>query len=88
MLIYAYWSAGARNAHDGQTIFSKPGGGTRIGEQMVNAGVRLHSDPSYAGLECAPFVDRRWLVGPQQRLRQRRCPSARPTGSATGGSPP
>ena len=56
MLIDAYWSAGARTSADGQTIFSKPGGGTRIGEQMVNAGVRLHSDPSYAGLECAPFV--------------------------------
>jgi len=56
MLIYAYWSAGARNSDDGQTIFSRPGGGTRIGEQMVNPGVRLHSDPSYTGLECAPFV--------------------------------
>ena len=56
MLIDAYWSAGARTSADGQTIFSKPGGGTRIGEQMVNPGVRLHSDPSYAGLECAPFV--------------------------------
>jgi len=56
VMIDAYWSAGARNSADGQTIFSEPGGGTRIGEQMVNAGVRLHSDPSYAGLECAPFV--------------------------------
>jgi predicted Zn-dependent protease len=56
VLIDAYWSAGARTSADGQTIFSKPGGGTRIGEQMVNPGVRMHSDPSYAGLECAPFV--------------------------------
>jgi len=56
LLIDAYWNAGARTSEDGQTIFSKPGGGTRIGEQMVNHGVRLHSDPSYAGLECAPFV--------------------------------
>ena len=74
LVIDAYWSAGARNSADGQTIFSKPGGGTRIGEQMVNAGVRLHSDPSYAGLECAPFVVDRWLVGPHQRLRQRPAP--------------
>ncbi len=55
MMIYAYWSAGARNADDGQSVFSKPGGGTRIGEEIVNRGVRLRSDPSYAGLECAPF---------------------------------
>ena len=56
LMIDAYWSAGARNADDGQTIFSRPGGGTRIGEQMVNPGVRLHSDPAYPGLECSPFV--------------------------------
>ena len=37
-------------------MFSKPGGGTRIGEDIVNQGVRLYSDPSYAGIECAPFV--------------------------------
>ena len=56
MLVYAYWEAGARSAHDGQTVFSKPGGGTRIGEELVRPGVRLWSDPSYAGLETAPFV--------------------------------
>ncbi len=56
LMVDAYWSAGARNADDGQTIFSRPGGGTRIGEQMVNPGVRLHSDPAYPGLECSPFV--------------------------------
>ncbi len=56
MMICAYWSTGARNSDDGQTIFSKPGGGTRIGEQMVNPGVRMYSDPSYPGLESAPFV--------------------------------
>ncbi|MCW2806949.1 MAG: hypothetical protein JWQ93_904, partial [Marmoricola sp.] len=56
LMIDAYWSAGARNALDGQSIFSKPGGGTRLGEQMVDAGVRLHSDPVHPGLECAPFV--------------------------------
>ena len=56
MMIYAYWSAGARNAARRPDVFSKPGGGTRIGEEIVNRGVRLRSDPSYAGLECAPFV--------------------------------
>jgi len=56
LIIDAYWSTGARNADDGQTIFSRPGGGTRIGEEMVNASVRLYSDPSYAALECEPFV--------------------------------
>jgi predicted Zn-dependent protease len=56
LMISAYWGAGARNADDGQTIFSRPGGGTRIGEQLVNPGVRLHSDPAYPAIECTPFV--------------------------------
>jgi predicted Zn-dependent protease len=56
LMIDAYWSAGARHADDGQTVFSRPGGGTRIGEDLVNPGVRLWSDPAYPGLECAPFV--------------------------------
>ena len=56
LMIDAYWSAGARVAHEGESVYSKRGGGTRIGEDMVASGVRLFSDPSYAGLECAPFV--------------------------------
>ncbi len=56
LLIDAYWSAGARTAADGQSVYSRPGGGTRVGEDFVRPGVHLYSDPSYAGLECAPFV--------------------------------
>lgn len=56
LMIDAYWSAGARVAHEGQSVYSRPGGGTRIGEQVVSPGVTLLSDPAYPGLECAPFV--------------------------------
>jgi predicted Zn-dependent protease len=56
MLIYMYWSAGAREAGEGRTVFSRPGGGTRIGERLASAPVDLFSDPAYRGLECAPFV--------------------------------
>ncbi len=56
LMIDLYWSSGARSAHDGQSVFSRPGGGTRVGEQLVRPGVRLFSDPAYAGLEAAPFV--------------------------------
>jgi len=56
LMIDAYWSAGARVAHEGQTVYSRPGGGTRIGEQLVDPTVTLYSDPAYPGLECAPFV--------------------------------
>ena len=57
MLIYLYWSAGARDAGEGRTVFSKPGGGTRIGERLSPLPVDLFSDPAYPGLECAPFVE-------------------------------
>lgn len=56
LMIYAYWEAGGRVAHDGQSVFSRKGGGTRLGESVADKRVTLFSDPSYAGLECAPHV--------------------------------
>ena len=56
LLIYLYWSAGAKEAAEGRTVFSKPGGGTRVGERLSSAPVTLSSDPRAAGLGCAPFV--------------------------------
>ena len=56
LMIDAYWSAGARVAHEGQSVYSKRGGGTRIGEQVTAPGVHLFSDPAYPGLECEPFA--------------------------------
>ena len=56
LLIYQYWSAAARDAADGRTVFSLPGGRTRIGEQLTESPLNLVSDPLYPGIECAPFV--------------------------------
>jgi predicted Zn-dependent protease len=56
LLIYLYWSTGAKDAADGRTVFSKPGGGTRIGERLSSQPVTLSSDPRAPGLACAPFV--------------------------------
>ena len=56
LLIDAYWAAGARVAHDGQSVYSARDGGTRIGERIAREGVHLFSDPSYPGLGCAPFT--------------------------------
>ncbi|TDB85621.1 metallopeptidase TldD-related protein [Actinomadura sp. 7K534] len=56
LMIYLYWSAGAQDAHDGRTVFSAPGGGTRVGERLADLPVSLSSDPAAPGLECAPFV--------------------------------
>jgi len=56
LLVYLYWSAGAKDAADGRTVFSKAGGGTRVGEQLSAQPVTLSSDPLAAGLRCPPFV--------------------------------
>jgi predicted Zn-dependent protease len=56
LLIYMYWSAGAKDASDGRTVFSKAGGGTRVGERLSSQPVTLSSDPRATGLSCAPFV--------------------------------
>ena len=56
LMIDAYWYAGARDAHEGQSAYSRRGGGTRIGERVARPGVGLFSDPAHPGLECEPFV--------------------------------
>jgi len=56
LFIYLYWSSGAKDALDGRTVFSRPGGGTRVGDRLASLPVTLRSDPGAAGLECAPFV--------------------------------
>ncbi|HEY7429289.1 MAG TPA: metallopeptidase TldD-related protein [Streptosporangiaceae bacterium] len=56
LYIFLGWSAGAKDALDGRNVFSKPGGGTRVGERLANLPVTLRSDPAAPGLECAPFV--------------------------------
>ncbi|GAA0279353.1 metallopeptidase TldD-related protein [Streptomyces polychromogenes] len=56
LLIYQMWSAAARDAAEGRTVFSKPGGGTRIGERLSRLPLTLRSDPNAPGLESAPFV--------------------------------
>jgi predicted Zn-dependent protease len=56
LLLYLYWSAGAKDTADGRTVFSKPGGGTRIGERLSAQPVTLSSDPLAPGLASSPFV--------------------------------
>ncbi|HTS98773.1 MAG TPA: metallopeptidase TldD-related protein [Streptosporangiaceae bacterium] len=56
LLIYMYWSAGAKDAIDGRTVFSRPRGGTRVGERLASLPVTLRSDPGAPALRCAPFV--------------------------------
>ncbi|GAA3036512.1 TldD/PmbA family protein [Streptomyces glomeratus] len=56
LLIYQMWSSTGRDAAEGRTVFSKPGGGTRVGEKLSGLPLSLRSDPDEPGLETAPFV--------------------------------
>jgi predicted Zn-dependent protease len=56
LLVYQLWSSAARDAAEGRTVFSRPGGGTRVGEKLSPLPLTLRSDPHEPGLESAPFV--------------------------------
>jgi predicted Zn-dependent protease len=56
LMIYAYWTSDARSAHEGRTVYSRRGGGTRVGERLTDVPLTLRSDPAADGLECQPFV--------------------------------
>ena len=56
LLIYAWWTMAGRDAAEGRTVFSRVGGGTRIGEALAPAGLDLSSDPARPGLQVAPFT--------------------------------
>ncbi len=60
LLIYAYWTASARDADEGRNVYARAdrdggGGGTRIGAQLSPLPLTLRSDPAEPGLQCAPF---------------------------------
>ncbi|MEN9516569.1 MAG: hypothetical protein RLZZ159_435 [Actinomycetota bacterium] len=56
LYVYMMWVAGGRDAFEGQSVFSKKGGGTRVGEKLSNVGLQLFSDPAHKVLPGAPFV--------------------------------
>jgi predicted Zn-dependent protease len=46
----------ARAADEGRSAFSRPGGGTRIGERLLSESVTLRSDPADADLPGSPWA--------------------------------
>jgi len=45
-----------REAEEGRSVFSAPGGATRVGESLSTHRFSLRSDPFAEGLECTPFL--------------------------------
>ena len=55
LMVYLYWTASARDAGEGRSVFSAKGGGDRIGDRLAELPLTLYSDPNEPGLECPPF---------------------------------
>jgi len=56
MAMIDYDALGGQDTEDGRTVFSKEGGGTRLGETITSLPFTLYSDPDETGVECLPFV--------------------------------
>ncbi|MCW2500257.1 MAG: hypothetical protein JWN87_1933 [Frankiales bacterium] len=56
LLVYTHWTSSGRDAAEGRTVFSKPGGGTRVGEVLAPEGFTVRSDPHDPALAVRPFV--------------------------------
>ncbi len=75
LLVYLYWTAVAREADDGRTVFSRKGGGTRVGERLADAPLADLERPGGAGAGVRPGGVRRVIgriaVGVRQRPADR-----------------
>jgi predicted Zn-dependent protease len=60
----------ARNADEGRSPFSKPGGGNRIGEKVADERVTLYSDPNDAMLLAEPFDNTGLPIGRTMWIEQ------------------
>jgi predicted Zn-dependent protease len=56
LLVVLSQALSGRDAEDGRSAFSAPGGRTRLEETLSSLPFRLFSDPRAPGIECAPFV--------------------------------
>jgi predicted Zn-dependent protease len=52
LMIYAYWTMAGLDAHEGRSVYARPGHGTRVGQSLVDERVTLASDPHLPGLAC------------------------------------
>ena len=53
---YMIFVSTGRDAFEGQSVFSKKGGGTRVGEKLANVPVNLYSDPANKLLPGSSFI--------------------------------
>jgi predicted Zn-dependent protease len=52
---FMFWQMTARAADEGRSFFTRPGGGNRVGERILDERVTLYTDPANPMLFTAPF---------------------------------
>jgi predicted Zn-dependent protease len=55
LLQFLLFNLNARNADEGRSFLAKAGGGTKLGEKIVDDRVHLYSDPACADLPTSPW---------------------------------
>jgi predicted Zn-dependent protease len=55
LVAFMFGQMQARAADEGRSFFSRPGGGTRVGDRLVDERVTLYTDPTDPMLYTAPF---------------------------------
>lgn len=50
-----FYNMDQRNAEEGRSFMSKPGGKTKVGEKLVDERITVYSDPTNAEVPSAPF---------------------------------
>ena len=86
LMIGLVGSAGGQEAEDGRTVFSAPGGGTRVGESLARLPFDLRSDPDRAGPGLYAVRGRHALGRRRLGVRQRARRSGPPPGWTAAGS--
>ena len=56
LMVYAWWTANARDAEEGRNVYAAGEGRTRVGERLSPLPLTLLSDPAWPGQETIPFV--------------------------------
>jgi predicted Zn-dependent protease len=55
LLQFMFFGMDARQADEGRSYMSKPGGGTKLGEKLVDERVTIYSDPTHPELPASPY---------------------------------
>jgi predicted Zn-dependent protease len=55
LVAFMFWQMTARAADEGRSFFTRPGGGNRVGERILDERITLYTDPTNPMLFSAPF---------------------------------